>query len=81
MTTTTPEPDRGEKYRKPFPGDCRHDVYDVLDAFGVTCPATQHALKKLLCAGQRGHKDRLQDLQEAGTALARAVELETAKEQ
>ena len=68
---------RSNKYAKPFGrGDCRHDVYDVLDAFGVTCPATAHAVKKLLCAGQRGHKDRLTDLQEAAAALTRAVELE-----
>ena len=24
------------------------DVYDVLEAFGVTCPARAHAIKKLL---------------------------------
>lgn len=65
------------KYRMPFgTGDCRHDVYDVLDAFGVTCPATAHAIKKLLCAGQRGHKDRATDLAEAQAALSRAAELE-----
>lgn len=67
----------GDKYKKPFGrGDCRHDVYDVLAAFNVTCPAVAHAVKKLLCAGQRGHKDRLTDLQEAAVALTRAVELE-----
>jgi hypothetical protein len=64
------------KYAKPFPGGSSHDVYDVLVAFNVTCPAVAHAVKKLLCAGQRGHKDRLTDLREAMTALARAAELE-----
>lgn len=64
------------RYAKPFPGGGSHDVYDVLKAFGVTCPAVAHAVKKLLCAGQRGHKDRLTDLREAMTALARAAELE-----
>ena len=52
------------------------DVYDVLVAFNVACPAVAHAVKKLLMAGQRGHKDRLTDLQEAAVALTRAVELE-----
>ena len=67
----------GEKYRKPFGnGDCRHDVYDVLTAFNVTCPAVAHAVKKLLCAGQRGHKDRATALAEAQAALSRAAELE-----
>lgn len=55
------------------------DVYDVLTAFGVQCPATAHAVKKLLCAGQRGGKDRLTDLNEAKLAIERAVELEERK--
>lgn len=51
------------------------DVYDVLVAWNVTCPATQHAIKKLLMPGQRGNKDKLQDLEEAGKAIERAIEL------
>jgi hypothetical protein len=51
------------------------DVYDVLVAFAVTCPAVQHAAKKLLCAGLRGHKDRAKDLREAIKSIERAVEL------
>ena len=52
------------------------DVYCVLEAFGVTCPAVQHATKKLLCAGLRGKGSRLQDLEEARDALDRAIVLE-----
>ncbi len=52
------------------------DVYDVLKAFGVTCPARQHAIKKLLCAGLRGKGDSVQDLKEAVQAVERSVELE-----
>ncbi len=52
------------------------DVYEVLSAWGVTCPATQHALKKLLAAGQRGKGDRLADLRGALAAVSRAIELE-----
>lgn len=48
------------------------DVYRVLDAFGVTCPATAHAIKKLLCAGIRGHKDMEQDLNEAAQSIEEA---------
>lgn len=51
------------------------DVYDVLAAFGVTCPAVQHAVKKLLCAGLRGHKDLGKDLAEAIESVERAIEL------
>jgi hypothetical protein len=53
------------------------DIYDVLSAFDVSCPAIQHAVKKLLCAGQRGHKDVVQDLEEAKHAIERAIELAT----
>ena len=56
------------------------DVYDVLSAWGVACPATQHAIKKLLMPGRRGHKTRLQDLREARDAIDRAIALETETE-
>ena len=52
------------------------DVYDVLMAFNVTNPATQHAIKKLLMPGNRGHKDKITDLKEAYQSIARAIELE-----
>lgn len=52
------------------------DVYAVLVAFGVTCPATAHAIKKLLCLGQRGRGGRLEDLIGAEAAVSRAIELE-----
>lgn len=51
------------------------DVYDVLNAFGVTCPATQHAIKKLLMPGKRGHKTELGDLLEARASIDRAIDL------
>lgn len=52
------------------------DVYCVLDAFNVTCPARAHAIKKLLCSGIRGKGDTMQDLSEARDAVTRAMELE-----
>lgn len=63
------------KYNRPCKG-VTLDVYDVLQAFAVTNPATQHAIKKLLCAGLRGHKDKMQDLTEALKSIERAIELE-----
>lgn len=51
------------------------DIYCVLKAFGVTCPARAHAIKKLLCAGLRGKGDEQQDLAEAWDAVRRAMEL------
>lgn len=50
------------------------DVYDVLRGFGVSCPCIQHAVKKLLCPGQRGKGSRLDDLRGALEAIQRAVE-------
>lgn len=67
----------GNKYIKPIKGDINGmvDVYSVLVTFGVTCPARQHAIKKLLMAGLRGKGDVKQDLKEAIQAIERAVEL------
>jgi len=53
------------------------DVYRVLVLFGVTNPCLQHAIKKLLCAGQRGAKDKKQDVQEAIASLVRYLEMQT----
>lgn len=57
-------------------GFCIVDVYCVIDAFDVTCPARQHAIKKLLCAGLRGKGDTLQNLTETRDAVDRAIVLE-----
>jgi len=54
----------------------KSDVYNVIDAFNVKCPAVGHALKKLLCAGIRGKGNTLQDLSEARDAISRAIQLE-----
>ena len=51
------------------------DVYDVLKAFNVVNPATQHAIKKLLKGGERGFKDVNKDYQEAIESIERAIEL------
>jgi len=51
------------------------DVYAVLDAFAVVCPARQHAIKKLLCTGLRNKGSEEQDLTEARDAIDRAIQL------
>ena len=51
------------------------DVYDVLKAFDVVNPALQHLIKKALCVGIRGHKNREQDLQDILDSAVRAKEL------
>lgn len=57
------------------------DVYAVLEAFDVTCPAIQHCIKKLLMAGRRGKGNRLDDLVGALAALNRAIEMEKIRDQ
>lgn len=65
-------------YFKKVPSGVTHvDVYWVLDAFGVTSQPVGHAIKKLLCAGQRGAKGREKDLLEAIACIKRALELES----
>lgn len=56
------------------------DVYDVIVAFGVTCPALQHAVKKVLCAGVRGNKTTTDDLNEAIISLQEALKFVEAEE-
>ena len=56
-------------------GSVKVDVYAVLKAFSVTCSATQHAIKKLLCAGLRGKASKVQDLFESIDAIHRAIEM------
>ena len=56
------------------------DVYCVLQAFGVNCPAVQHAVKKLLCAGLRDKGTAAQDLREARDAISRAIKIQEDKD-
>ena len=60
-----------DKYNRKIKG-VTVDVYDVLKAFDVTCPALQHLIKKALCAGLRGHKNREQDLRDIVDSALRA---------
>ena len=69
------------KYLKEIKGskDGKIDIYAVIETFGVTCPARQHALKKLLMPGVRGGKSCVDDLGEAADAIVRAIELEQSR--
>ena len=66
------------KYNRPCKG-INIDVYDVLKAFNVTCPALQHLIKKALAVGQRGHKDASEDLKDILASAKRAIELSEGK--
>lgn len=56
------------------------DIYAVITAYEVKCPARAHAIKKLLMAGLRGKGSELDDLIETQAAVARAIELQRVKE-
>lgn len=64
-----------DHYRKDVSHLKAIDVYRVLDLFCVTQPALQHAVKKVLCAGQRGAKDYERDLREAVDSINRALQM------
>lgn len=51
------------------------DVYRILDLYNVKDQAVGHAIKKLLCAGDRGGKDFNQDIKEAFDTLKRKLEM------
>lgn len=79
LVVTPAQPARpANKYQRTIKG-ATLDVYDVLAAWDVRNPAVQHAVKKLLQPGTRGHKDKLTDLREAFASIERAIELETSQ--
>lgn len=63
-------------YKKDVTGLKFIDIYRVCKLFNVTDPCIQHAVKKLLCAGQRGAKSESQDVQEAIDTLVRYQEMQ-----
>ncbi len=52
------------------------DIYRVITLWEVTDPCIQHAIKKLLVAGNRGYKDVEKDIQEAVDSLNRWKEMQ-----
>lgn len=74
ITDAAPAVTNDSKYNRPCKG-ITVDVYDVLKAFNVTCPALQHLIKKALAVGQRGHKDASEDLKDILASAKRAIEL------
>jgi hypothetical protein len=60
-----------EHYFKDVSGLQRLDVYRVIELFNVPAGPIDHAVKKLLCAGNRGHKDLDRDIQDAIDSLTR----------
>lgn len=63
------------KYERDVRALQKVDIYRILSLYAVSDPCLQHAAKKVLCAGQRGAKDQLQDVHEAIASLERFVDM------
>lgn len=61
-------------------GPIKVDVYCVIEAFDIRCPAMCHALKKILACGQRGKGSKIDDIHGTFDALWRALELQKQRE-
>lgn len=75
MTTLDNKYDRIITDKKDATKSITVDVYDVLKAFDVKCPALQHLIKKALCEGIRGHKNAETDLKDIIDSAIRAKDL------
>lgn len=65
----------GNKYMREILPNVWVDVYDVIEAFNVTDGGMQHALKKILACGQRGHKSECVDRQDIEVSIKRSNEI------
>jgi len=65
--------DHGKHYKFQYSG-IKLDPYRVLEVYGITHPAQQHAIKKLLRAGN-SIKDLKQDIKESIDTLNRWLEM------
>jgi hypothetical protein len=68
------EKPRHNHYYKSCPYD-NVDVYRLIQLYNIVDPCIQHAFKKLLVAGARGHKDIDKDIQDVIDSLIRWQEM------
>lgn len=73
ITESSRENTKYKHYKYSFKG-IKLDPYRILSVYGITCPAQQHAIKKLLRAGN-SVKDLKQDIQEVIDTLKRKLEM------
>lgn len=66
--------DPGKHYRFMYKG-LKLDPFRIAQIYGMTSFAMMTILKKCLCAGNRGHKDYRQDLNDIICAAQRELEL------
>ena len=66
--------DTGQHYRYEYKG-VKLDPFRIAKIYGLTSFAMQTILKKCLCAGNRGHNDYRQDLEDIICAAQREIEM------
>lgn len=69
------KPKSSNKYLREILPGVWVDVYDVIAAFEVTDGGMQHALKKILATGKRGHKDEAEDRKDIMASVRRSNEI------
>ena len=73
--------DKEDKQQKHshYKKDVRHldyiDVYRIIELYELHDPCFQHALKKILVPGARGHKDLINDINDIIDAMQRKLEM------
>ena len=72
---SVPLPQKHQHYKK----DVSHldyiDVYRIIDLYELHDPCFQHALKKILVPGARGHKDLIKDINDIIDTMQRKLEM------
>jgi len=66
--------DTGKHYRFEYKG-IKLDPFRIAKIYGMESFALMTVLKKILCAGNRGHKDYKADILDCITALQRELEI------
>lgn len=71
--------DQQETKHAHYKKDVKHlnyiDVYRIIDLYELHDPCFQHALKKILVPGARGHKDLINDINDIIDTMQRKLEM------
>lgn len=66
--------DKGKHYRYTYKG-IKLDPARIASIYSANHPMQLGIIKKVLCAGSRGHKDKVKDIQDIITAAERWLEM------
>lgn len=69
------QPIKHSHYYKDVSNLTKLDIYRIIELYEITDPCLQHALKKLLVTGGRGHKDFKTDITNMIDTLTRKLEM------